>query len=243
MATDQKRIETGIEGFDKLIGGGFARNSITLLSGAPGTGKTIFSLAFAYYGCSESNQRCVYLSFEQPESDIEEQALQFGWDLKKLQEEKKLHLVYIPIEGVHSETLDMIKELVKDLKADRLVIDSISTLSIAAPHYNDVKTLYTNDTLTKYFIYQFINEIRSLGCTTLLIGELKGENWINEEITAEFVVDNVIVLRYFGAKGSSSRTLAIKKARKTKFDENIYPFNFSKSGIKIGQMQKVAMKF
>ncbi|NTV23576.1 MAG: AAA family ATPase [Nanoarchaeota archaeon] len=243
MATNPKRIPTGIDGFDKLIQGGFNEKSVSLISGAPGTGKTIFSLAFAYFGAMKYDQKCVYVTFEQPIADLEEQAIQFGWDLKKLQKDKKLHMVYIPIEGVHSETLQMIKDLVEQNNAERLVIDSISTLSIAAPHYSDIKTNYSSQAQVKYFVYDFIYTIRALGCTTLMIGELKDDNWINEEVPAEFVVDNVVVLRYFGAKGSSSRTLAIKKARKTKFDENIFPFTFAKTGIKVGQVQKVAMKF
>jgi len=241
MSSSQERIKTGISGFDKLLSGGFVKNSVSLLLGTPGTGKTIFSLAFLYNGVTKFNETGVYVTFEQPAQELEEQAMQFGWNLKKLQKKKKLHIVYIPVEGVHKETLGMVTELVKKYNAKRLVIDSLSTLSIAAPYYTDLKNSRLNPHIIKYFIYKFVDELRLLKCTSLLINELRQKDWLGEDTTAEFVVDTIILLRYFGAKGASSRTIAIKKARKTKFDENIYPFSFTKNGIKIGKLQKVAM--
>lgn len=243
MSTDLKRIKIGIKGFDNLLQGGFVKNSISLLLGAPGTGKTIFSLAYLYNGATKYNDTCVYVTFEQPVQDLEEQAMQFGWDLKKLQKQKKLHIVYIPVEGIHKETMGMITELVKKYEATRLVIDSISTLMLAAPHYTDIKAVDYNSSISKIFIYKFIDELRLLNCTVLLLSELRKDYWLGDDTTAEFISDNIIVLRYFGAKGASSRTLAIKKARKTKFDENICPFTFTKTGIQISKVKKVAMKF
>jgi len=237
------RIKTGIKGFDELFDGGFLRESVSLLSGAPGTGKTIFSLAFLHNGAKEFNQKGIYVTFEQPEKDLIEQAKQFGWDLQKLQKENKINIVSIPVQGVHKETLDMIAELVEESGAQRLIIDSLSTLNIAAPYYTDHEGITSNSAIEKYFIYTFVDKLRTLDCTTLLISELRHDGWLGKDTTAEFVVDNVIILKYFGAKGSSSRTMAIKKARKTKFDENIHPFEFTDKGIEIKNTKKVAMKF
>ena len=40
------RISSGIPGLDKLIEGGFKKNSINLIAGEPGSGKTIFAVQF-----------------------------------------------------------------------------------------------------------------------------------------------------------------------------------------------------
>ena len=45
-----EKIKTGIEGLDKVLKGGLRRNSSMLITGAPGTGKTIMALQFIYYG-------------------------------------------------------------------------------------------------------------------------------------------------------------------------------------------------
>ena len=244
MTSKIKRTQTGIKGFDSIIDGGLPKNSITLVSGAPGTGKSIFAMDFAFKGASKFNETTVYVSFEQPMQDIKEQAAQFGWDFDKYEKNKKLHLLSIPVDGIHKETLSMITEFIKKYNAKRLVIDSLSTLSIAAPYYlNIAKENSDSTTITKFFIYKFIDELRLLNCTCMLVGELKYDTWLNNDTIAEFVVDNVVVLKYFGAKGASSRTLAIKKARKTKFNENIHPISITKKGIQIEKVNKVAMKF
>lgn len=233
-----ERIKTGIKGFDFLIQGGFAENSTSLVIGVPGTGKTIFSLEYLYNGAADYNEKGVYISFEQPANELEEQAEQFGWDLKKLQKKNRIKIVHIPIEDIHKETLDMIGKIVNDFKADRLVIDSISTLAICAQEYSNNGKI-PEEHAARFFIYQFINKIKKLDCTTLLTAELKQEDWLGRDLLAEFVVDTVILLKYFGAMGESSRTIAIKKSRRTKFNEFIHGFEFTKKGIVIKESQKL----
>ena len=65
-----KRIKTGVPGFDKLIEGGLIQNSVNLLSGGTGTGKTIFCLQFLYSGAKESNEKGIYISFEESSEDL-----------------------------------------------------------------------------------------------------------------------------------------------------------------------------
>ena len=62
-----KRIETGIIGFDGLIKGGFPIASTVLLTGSPGTGKTIFGLQYLYNGALKFREKGLYVTFEQTE--------------------------------------------------------------------------------------------------------------------------------------------------------------------------------
>ena len=55
MAND--RIRTNVPGFDRHVEGGFVGNSINLISGGPGTGKTIFCLQFMYEGIMKENEK------------------------------------------------------------------------------------------------------------------------------------------------------------------------------------------
>lgn len=45
-----ERVSSGISGLDKLVEGGYPRNSVVLISGGPGTGKTTFALQYIYSG-------------------------------------------------------------------------------------------------------------------------------------------------------------------------------------------------
>ncbi|HLC65734.1 MAG TPA: ATPase domain-containing protein [Candidatus Nanoarchaeia archaeon] len=75
-----KRIKTGIKGFDELVQGGFPEGSSTLITGSPGTGKSIFGLQYIYNGAIKYKERGLYLTFEQRKTDMMNQAVQFGWD-------------------------------------------------------------------------------------------------------------------------------------------------------------------
>jgi archaellum biogenesis ATPase FlaH len=44
------RVKTGLEGLDSLIQGGFPKRSINLVSGPPGSGKSILCFQFLYEG-------------------------------------------------------------------------------------------------------------------------------------------------------------------------------------------------
>ena len=51
-----ERIKTGVNGLDRVLKGGLRKNSSILITGAPGTGKTILALEFIYYGAKNYNE-------------------------------------------------------------------------------------------------------------------------------------------------------------------------------------------
>ncbi len=55
-----EKVTSGIEGFDKLISGGFPKSRAYLVSGEPGTGKTIFTLQYLLQGL-KNGEKCVYI--------------------------------------------------------------------------------------------------------------------------------------------------------------------------------------
>src|SRR3989338_866384 len=119
-----QRSETGINGLDSLLQGGIPKNSTVLVTGSPGTGKTLFCLQFLIKGC-ESNESSLLLSFEEKEEDIIKQASQFGWDLKAYIDTKKLFVKSIDV--MTSE--DIFKDLTEFVKTNnitRLVVDSLT---------------------------------------------------------------------------------------------------------------------
>ncbi|MEM3690769.1 MAG: ATPase domain-containing protein, partial [Candidatus Micrarchaeia archaeon] len=144
------RCKTGIKGFDELVEGGFPKGSTILIAGDPGTGKTIFGLQFIYNGAVKFNEKGLYLSLEQTADAIRNQALQFGWDLKKLEEQGKLKIVSIPVRDISSTTAREILEMCRNEGIKRLVIDSLSTLAINAPIYATHQELSIRDVIKEW---------------------------------------------------------------------------------------------
>ncbi len=241
------RVPIGIKGFDELVGGGVPKNSSILICGGPGSGKTIFSLEYLVRGTKNFNQKCLYVTFEQTADDLREQAKQFGWNLKKLEKEGKLEIMAFSIEDLSQETIKNIQKKVKKEKIKRLVIDSLSTLVINAPIYTNpsekaVEDIVADnvvfsppvvgDYMVKKFIYRFIEGLRSLDCTTFLVGEASQEgNYLSRDTLSEFVCDGVVSITFEALGGEFSRSLIVRKMRQTKNDEDVHPMEISNKGI------------
>lgn len=241
------KTKTGIAGFDKLVQGGFERGATVLLCGTPGTAKTIFSLEFAYNGASKYKEKSLYVTFEETRPHLMGQAKQFKWDLEKYEKKGLFHILSISTEEINHETVNSIIEYVIREKIERLVIDSLSTLSINAPIYfaiNDVflkefiteKAIYSpaisEDFLLKRFVYNLINQLHKLNVTSILISEIgKDSKFYSRDTVSEFMADGIIEIVYESLGGDFSRSLLVRKMRHIKNDEDIHPLEISKTGL------------
>ena len=73
------RTATGIPGLDELLEGGFPTGRSFLVTGEPGTGKSIFALQFVVEGLKRS-ERCIFVTADEEPADVLEQAASLGWD-------------------------------------------------------------------------------------------------------------------------------------------------------------------
>lgn len=124
-----ERIKTGVSGFDGLVEGGFPEGFNILITGAPGTGKTIFGLQYIYNGAM-MNQNGLYVALDSTQELIENQAMQFGWDFDKLEKEDKISILNVPLNKKRVNLFDMLEEEVRDFKAKRLVFDSLASFAL-----------------------------------------------------------------------------------------------------------------
>ena len=127
------KIKTGIKGFDKLVKGGFNKGHVVLITGSPGTGKSIFGMQYLYNGATKFKQKGLYISFEEKEDSIINQAIQFGWDFKKLIKSRKIEIITISPNEINDNVMKDILRMAKQGKYERIVIDSLTTLSINTP--------------------------------------------------------------------------------------------------------------
>ena len=78
------------------------------------------------------------------------------------------------------------------------------------------------------------NIVKREGCTAILTSEIEeGSNRLSRFGVEEFVVDGVIVLYYLGTVGEYIRSLQIKKMRRTKHGNDVYPLEISEKGLVI----------
>ena len=76
-------VPCGIDGLDDILRGGFPRECLFLVTGAPGTGKTSLAMQFLLEGVRRG-ERCLYVTLSESKSEIEKVAQSHGWDLAKI---------------------------------------------------------------------------------------------------------------------------------------------------------------
>src|SRR3989344_5241834 len=231
-----EKSRTFIEGFDQLVGGGFPKGCSVLLSGTPGTGKTIFALQYVCNGAVQSHEKGLYVTLEESADNLRRQAKQFGLDLEKLEKQGLVTLLEITPRNVTESSVKEILKKVERGKYERMVIDSLSALAINTPNtLGSVKDI--TEIFIKRFMYPFIGDILSSDATTLLISQAVDEKKLSNEGVSEFVCDGVVHFRFETLGGPYSRSLLVRKMREVKNDEDIHPLEISSKGIAIHNLR------
>ncbi|MBS7608496.1 AAA family ATPase [Candidatus Bathyarchaeota archaeon] len=206
-----KRVTSGIEGLDDIIGGGFPKGSTILVCGNPGTGKTVFSAQFLYKGAKVHGENGVYVSFGEKREAFMSFMKAFGFNFEKLEDEGKFAFLEM-ITGrkeIHSDLIKMILEKINDLNAERLVIDPITAISQAYEGVIDARTL----------IHTVLGKVvQEAGCTTLMVSEIPVGNDSIGLGVEEFVSDGVILLKRRIYNERLLRELEIVKLRGTRIN-------------------------
>ncbi|RDE14766.1 MAG: ATPase [Candidatus Thorarchaeota archaeon] len=230
---------TGIPGLDDLIGGGFVEGSTVLLSGCTGTGKTIFGLQFLYSGAKHFGEPGIFVTLETRPKELRSEALQFGWDLKDLEEQKKIIIIdaasskaglptsekYTLRRGFDMSNLaEEVYRAVEEIKARRLVIDSLSGLGVRFSEPSEVR----ND------LFRIGALLGELNVTSLVIGEVNDPATLSRAGVEQFVVQGLIVLSLSEVEGVLQRNLLIWKMRQTTHSMKKHSIVITNKGIEIG---------
>jgi circadian clock protein KaiC len=197
------RIKSGVPGFDGLVDGGFPKGFVVLLSGAPGTGKTIFGLHFLLDGI-KSGEKCVYITYSQSPKDIRDQGAILGWDLSTLE--------FVELKPEEFE------ESLAGKRYDRVVLDSLSAVAVM-----------TRDSLGRFITK--VKEMGCTAL--LISELPKDSKWLSRDTISEFLCDGVIVLRSVEAAGEVKNLLKVEKMRSTKIDQKSFLYNLTGSGFEL----------
>jgi KaiC/GvpD/RAD55 family RecA-like ATPase len=240
-------VPTGIPGVDKILASkGIPKGHTILVSGGPGSGKTTFAMQFLHAGVTQHGEAGVYVTLDEDPEDIRKNMSEYGWDLKKLEEEKKLVFINVsPVRVAPSETaglieigmkefrliklLEAIRQGVKDVNAKRVVVDPVTSFTLQYP--NEIERIYA--------MRDLIRDLRKTGCTNLLISELKGTGWEREHQFEEYLAQGVILLRTFSADGTLIRVFQVEKMRGLAIDNQPRPYDISAKGLEVYSDQVV----
>ena len=234
------RLNTGVNGLDKLMEGGFVNGSVNLITGKTGTGKTAFCSSFLYAG-AQKNEPGLYVTTEEPEEDIKADIkAMFNWDIDEL--EKKKVFNFLAIEPVVPVNFDREEEMSKILKL--YVYDLYSNIEEAVKKTNSKRLVIDSSTIIEMFIrdeylrrvalMKLINDLKKLGVTTVITGTIpEGTDLLSISGIIEFFVDSVVKLEFLPIAEEFKRSLTIRKMRRTDHSIYIHPFEITKDGLKV----------
>lgn len=243
------RCETGIPGFDGLVEGGFPLGSMVLLTGSPGTGKTIFGLEYIYNGAMKGESG-IYICIEASPQTLKTQAARFGMDFDRLEREGKVVFFYVPAGDRRFTIFKRIAADAEKINAKRIVFDSLATLSILLTGFvslwdyegnrvNEVpaSNLNTNDRMV--IANSVIEQLRPIGATTILItyGNDNPETMTYDK-ASEFLCDGIIELYNLPIGIRYSRSLRVGKMRSTANSQYIHEFQITDNGLVVNPADK-----
>ncbi len=231
-----ERIKTGIPGMDELLYGGIPKRNVVLLSGGPGTGKTIFSQQYLYSGLMRGEPG-IYVALEEHPVQVRRNMAEFGWDVRRFEEEGLFAIVDAFTGGIgeaakreryvvssvddFGEFIDVVKQALRELKAVRVAVDSVSTLYITKP------------AVARGILMNLKRVLAGYGATAILVSQVSVTERGFGGPGVEHAVDGIIRLDLDEVNGELKRSLIVWKMRGTKHDMRRHPFEISDKGIRV----------
>src|SRR6201996_6694072 len=225
-----KRLSSGIEGIDDILGGGLTPRRMYLVEGEPGTGKTTLALQFLLKG-AEEGQGGLYITLSETRSELISVAESHGWNiggfsilevvsdegLDPQYEQTVLH----PAEVELGETVRDVIQQVDELKPVRIVLDSLSELRL----------LSQNPLRYRRQILALKRYLATRECTVLLLDDNSSEPG---DLQLHSIAHGVISLDSMAHDyGGNRRRMRIAKMRGIKFREGFHDFTLDTGGIKV----------
>jgi circadian clock protein KaiC len=221
-------LSTGVAGVDELLGGGFFPGSALLVAGPAGSGKSSLAIQFLAEGVKHGEPG-VLAMFEETPVKYLEQAKGFGLDLQEMADKKQLNLIYLrPLDLSVDETLHEIQAGVDEVKATRVVIDSLTGLEIAlAPSFEQD---------FRESLYRLLGTLTGAGVSILMTVE-NNDNYTELRFSphaVSFMTNDIILQRYVEIDSQLKRVVTVIKTRSRKHPTDIRIYEITERGIVVG---------
>ena len=215
------KIPTGCAGLDEVLHGGLPANTITVLMGAPGTGKTILAEQFAFANASPDAPVLYLSTLSEPlEKFITHGQTHTFFDSLKVGD-------FVNFEDlgllVREQGIEQLSEIVTNLLIERrpryLIIDSIKALL----------ELFHDRTASRVAMYDLATVLSSYQCTSILVGEYADDQ--RTELPEFAIADVVLQLIKVTTNVREQRFVRVEKLRGSDFIQGMHAFSITDGGV------------
>jgi len=231
-----ERVKTGIPGFDEILGGGIPKRSVVLLSGGPGTGKSILSMQFLWNGL-QVGEPGIYVTLEEHPVQVRVNMKNFGWDIRQYEHEGKFAIVDAFTAGIGEsarrekyvvkdpdsvdELVDVLRMAIRETSAQRVAIDSVSTLYLTKP------------SVARAVVLQLKRVLSGMGTTSILVSQVSVTERGFGGPGVEHAADGIVRLDLDEVEGELVRSIVVWKMRGTSHSMKRHVFEITDKGIVI----------
>ncbi len=225
---DARRVPTGITGLDEMLGGGLLYNSVAVIKGAPGTGKSCLGMEFISNGILDYGEPGLIITFEEFPRQLYRDALSIGYDLRAYERDNKLRTIFTT-PGVFLREIQqpggIFDRTIDEISARRVFVDSMTQL----------ERITQDPVQLREIMYTFLNGLLRYDITALVTQEdafITG-NMSVAEAGLSYIVDTIIQLRYVEISSSMDRAIFVMKHRASDHDKSIRRMLITSKGIEV----------
>jgi circadian clock protein KaiC len=218
------RVSSGVPQLDDMCGGGLFTDSIILVSGATGTGKTLLATHFVDAAVT-ANERVLLVGSEESRDQLIRNARSWGVDYERAEKRGLLQIVarYPEVVGIEDHYLQL-RKAIATFRPTRVAIDSVSAFErVATP------------SLFREFVIALTSFIKQEGITGLFTNTTSllggGDSVTDNHFSA--MTDAVILLRHVELYGEVRRGLAVLKVRGSAHQREIREYVIDSSGMHV----------
>ncbi len=250
--TVKDRVSSGVTGLDQILGGGYVKGRSVLITGGPGTGKSILSWQFLFNGIKRG-ENGILLSFDQTTEMIKADMNSFGWDPESLSARGRLFILsgslgLVPTQKGYEYTIvldhpvfherpftapnlvNLLRQRITETSASRVVVDGLGP----------ILELASDKSETRQLVYGLVRDLSSPDVTFLFTQEIGVSSDPTSTELAQFLVDGVIRLDVVPHGGDYVRTIRIIKMRGTNHLMRPVLFKIDTEGIVVFPYSKLS---
>ena len=226
QSSSSVRVTSGISRLDEMCGGGFFRDSIVLVSGATGTGKTLLVTQFIAGGI-EAGERALLFAFEESKDQLFRNAAAWGFDFAKMESSGRLLVVNrYPHSMAMEDHLVEMQQIISDFEPNRVAVDSLSALERVSSLRSFREFVIS--------LTSFLKLKETAGLFTSTTPSLLGGGSVTEKHIST-LTDSIILLRYVESFGEMLRSILLLKMRGSHHDSMLRQYTIDGTGMHIGE--------